>query len=210
MNKFERLFNAMTRPWVIVLWGALIVLFVGVLDQPITEAVHAIQPKLPLSGLRLLTFLGWWPLYCIGLAVLALSCRIIFQKKQLEKRVWFLWLCVVVANCICVFLKIGFGRARPDVWFSQHIYGFYGPHKSSLYWSFPSGHTTTIMSVMFGLCVLFPRHCVAFIVFGLMVVGSRILLTQHYVGDVLFASYLALIEVGLLYHWTKSRLLMCN
>jgi len=197
----------MTRSWVVVLCVALIGLCIGILDQPITEAVHAMQPKLPLSSLRLLTFLGWWPLYVIGLAALALSCQMMFKNKPLEKRVWFLWLCVVVPNCICGVLKVIFGRARPDMWFSQHIYGFYGPHKSSLYWSFPSGHTTTIMGFMFGLCVLFPRYCVAFIVFGLMVVGSRILLTQHYVGDVLFASYLALIEVGLLYHWTQSRLL---
>lgn len=207
MNNFERLFNVMTRPWVVVLCGVLIALFVGVIDKPITEAIHAIQPTLPLPGLRLLTFFGLGLLYMVGLAVLALGCRFIFQKKQLEKQIWFLWLCVVVPNCICVLLKIGLGRARPEMWFSQHIHGFCGPHTSSLYWSFPSGHTTTIMGFMFGLCALFPRYCVAFIVFGFMVAGSRVLLTEHYVGDVLFASYLALIEVGLLYCWTKSRLL---
>jgi len=103
-------------------------------------------------------------------------------------------------------LKVIFGRARPDMLFNDQLYGFYGLQTHAQFWSFPSGHTTTVMGFVFGLCALFPRHCVAFILTGLIVVSTRILLTHHFLSDVLIASYLALLEVGLLYciMWRKA------
>lgn len=208
MNKFERLFHVVTRPLVVALCCVLILFSLLFIDQPVAEAIHAVQLKLPSTGLKLLSCFGTGSIYIILLAVIALSCRFVTHNRRLENRAWFLWLCVVVPYFICIVVKISLGRARPELWFLENLYGFYGPHKSSLYWSFPSGHTTTIMGLMFGFCALFPRYCLAFIVFGIMVAGSRILLTEHYVSDVLFAGYLALIEVGLLYYWSKSRSLL--
>ena len=116
---------------------------------------------------------------------------------------WFLWLCVLVPSLVCLVLKVLLGRARPDLLFNEHLYGFFGLKTHAPYWSFPSGHTTTVMGFVFGLSVLFPRKCYLFILAGSIVVLSRILLTHHYLSDVMAASYLALLEVGLLFWWSR-------
>lgn len=205
MNKFEKLFYNMTRPFVVIPCCVLIVLSFVYLDRPLMLFFHGAHQVMPMVFLKLFTRLGTGWFYILLFAVLAMSFRYVFHNSIWEKRAWFLWLCVFIPNLICLVLKICIGRARPELWLSDHISGFYGPSKSSVYWSLPSGHTTTIMGLMFGLCALFPRYCVAFIVFGLLVVSSRILLLEHHLSDVLFTTYLTLIEVGLLNYWYKNR-----
>lgn len=205
MTKFERLFHVMTRPWVVFLCVALIVFSFLTIDRPLAIFIEHLDFKQFQPWLNALTHLGLGMFYIIALAIVGLGSRFILHNKRWEERAWFLWLCVAIPSVICFVLKIIFGRARPDMLFSQNLYGFYGPHKSSMYWSFPSGHTTTIMGLMFGLSALFPRYCVGFVFSGSLIALSRILLTQHYVSDVLFASYLALLEVGLLYGVWKYR-----
>ena len=102
-------------------------------------------------------------------------------------------------------LKIVFSRARPDLLFSQQWYGFYGFKFSAPFWSFPSGHATTIMGFVFALCALWPKYRYLFLLYGVLIALSRVVLTHHYLSDVMVASYLALVEVGLLYSWFVQR-----
>ena len=113
-------------------------------------------------------------------------------------RSWVLLLCVLIPNIISLALKILLGRARPELLFDQSLYGFYGLHFVRPFWSFPSGHTTTVVGLVLGLMLIFPRHFYAFIVAGLLVISTRVFLTDHYLSDVLGTSYLVLFEVGLL------------
>ena len=209
---FERLFDAMTRPLVVVFCFGLITLLFLYIDQPITIAAHGAQfengaqfeTKFP--WLDLLTKFGKIQAYIIGIGIVALASELVFKNIHSERRACFLLSCLLLSNLVCLVLKVTLGRARPDLYFSEHLYGFYGPHKNPLYWSFPSGHTTTIMALVFGLSALFPRYMIGFILFGSLVAASRILLLQHYLSDVLMASYLALIEVGFLYYWLSAYL----
>lgn len=195
----------MTKPWVVFLVLASIVFSFFYVDQWIAQTVYGFHFKKITVLMKLITMLGVGALYSVGLVVAALYCRYRSHNKCFEIRLWILWLCVVVPNFICLILKTTLGRARPELLFSDNLYGFYGYHTSASYWSFPSGHTTTIMGFVFGLCALFPKHCVVFILTGLLVAVSRVFLIQHYLSDVLTASYLALIEVGLLYSWLKPK-----
>jgi len=87
----------------------------------------------------------------------------------------------------------------------SHEFGFYGFKTSYDYWSFPSGHTTTIMSLAFGLSVLFPRYWVILVSSAVVVALSRVLLIQHYLSDVIVATYLALIEVTILVCFLRKK-----
>jgi len=205
MNKFEKLFYNITRSFYVVFCCALIGFSYLYLDKPLMVYFHEVHQVMPMSFLKLFTRLGTGWFYLLLLAVLAMSFRFVFHNSVWEKRAWFLLLCVFIPTLICLIMKICIGRARPELWFSDHISGFYGPSMSPSYWSLPSGHTTTIMGLMFGLCALFPRYCVAFILFGLLVVSSRILLLEHHLSDVLFTTYLTLIEVGILDYWYKNK-----
>ncbi len=210
MRPFERLLAIMIKPWVVILYMGLIMLSFLYLDRPIAYYFHDLNFRTTIPILNWLTKLGLGGLYFFPLFILALFFRYIRRNKDLERRVWFLWLCVLVPSLICVVLKILVGRARPDLLFSDHLYGFHGMKTQAPFWSFPSGHTTTVMGFVFGLSILLPRYCYALIAAGLVVVSSRILLTHHYLSDVMIASYLALVEVGLLHWWLQRKHFFIN
>lgn len=209
MTPFERLLAIMIKPLVMVSCIGVIVVSFLYFDRPIAHYLHGVDLRNNLSCLNWFTMLGLSPLYLIPLFLLALFFRYIRHNRTWEVRTWFLWLCVLFPTIICLILKMLLGRARPDLLFgSSQQYGFYGWHTDASYWSFPSGHTTTAMGLVFGLCVLFPRFFYMFISLGLFLVSSRILLTHHYLSDVMSAAYLALLEVGLLLWWFKRKNLL--
>jgi len=205
VNAFERLLATMTKPLVAISFMGLIVCSFLYLDRPIAYYFHNLDLRTNLSILNWVTRLGIGALYFIVLLLLALIFRYLRPNPQMEIRAWFLWLCVLIPSIICFVLKVLFGRARPGLLFDEQLYGFYGLKLHAPFWSFPSGHTTTVMGLVFGLCVLFPRYLYAFIVAGVLIVSSRILLTHHYLSDVLIATYLALLEVGVLNWWLRRK-----
>ena len=201
MTRFDRLFVVMTKPWVTISYFLLIILSILYVDKPIAYFFHDLDLKNNMPLLNWVTKSGLGGLYIIPLFLGALFFRFINHHKKWEERFWFLWLCVLIPSLICVLLKILFGRARPDLLFNDQLYGFFGLQTRAYFWSFPSGHTTTIMGFVFGLSILFPRYCYLFLLMGLTVVSSRVMLTQHYLSDVMAASYLALLGVGLIHLW---------
>ena len=126
-------------------------------------------------------------------------------KSVAEARVWFLIMSMSVTSALCGLLKCLLGRARPMMWIEHQQFGFYWFKITYDYWSFPSGHTTTIVSLALGLSVLFPRYTRGFLFFALCIVVSRVLLLQHYLSDVLATSLLVFIEMGFLIGFLKSK-----
>ena len=204
MTSFERLFQIMTRSWVVFVWMLLTVVSFLYADRPVAYFVNTLDLKHSFPWLQLLTGSGVWVLCAIFLVGGPFCCRYVFRHKRAEMCCWFLSLCFLVSCLVCLCLKMSLGRARPELLISENLFGFYGFQTHSLYWSFPSAHTSAIMALAFGCCALFPRYCVAFIASGLLVALSRIVMVKHFVSDVMFASYLALLEVGLLYFWVTS------
>lgn len=198
MLSFHRLFTVMSKPWVMFFSIMLLIICFNYIDKPLAEYLYAMDLTDKCRWLSWITMAGLSVIYVFGFLLLALYFRYIKKNNTQEIRMWFLWLCVMVSNVICGLLKIILGRARPEMWFEQHAYGFYGFHTQSSYWSFPSGHTTTIMAVAFGLCVVYPRYAYAFVISGCFIALSRVCLVQHYLSDVLTATYFVLLEVGLL------------
>jgi len=198
MTAFERFARFMLQPVILFLVLGLFVVCYLYVDIPVAYYFHNMDLHSRDPAIVWVTNLGLGAIYFAGFFILALWCRYIMPSAIWEARWWFLWLCAVIPSAICFILKILLGRARPQLLFSDGYYGFYGLrlHDHAWHWwSCPSGHTSVIMGVMFGLCVLFPRYMWLFIGSGLCVAISRILLTDHYVSDVLVTSYLTLLEV---------------
>ncbi len=198
MSPFDKLLSLMTKPLAIVLYLSAVAFSFVYTDKPVAEYFLKILPTTNTRWLVSLTHLGLGILYLVGFLGAALFFRYIYKIRISEMRAWFLWSCVVLCSSICLVLKIILGRARPDLWFGWHIYGFHGFHTDSTYWSFPSGHTAAIMSVVFGIAAIFPRSSLYVVLFGLMVACSRIVLIQHYPSDILMATWIALMSVGLM------------
>lgn len=198
MTLFEQLFSFMTKPRVMLSYLLLVILSYYFVDKNLAMMLFQHHINVEYSFLNGLTFFGESKLFLVGLLGAALVCRYIIRNHAWEERAWFLWLCVLIPNLICLILKVVIGRARPELLFQDNLFGFYGFQHSSLYWSLPSGHTTTVISLACGLSILFPRQSWLYFMAAFVIVATRILLLQHYLSDVLTAAFLALVEVGVL------------
>jgi membrane-associated phospholipid phosphatase len=208
VNPFDKLLSIMVRPWVVACVVGFTAISFIYLDESIAYFFHGLNLRENWVILYWITNLGLGAIYFVSLLLLALISRYMLHNPVLEARAWFLWLCVIFPSIICFGLKVIFGRARPNLLFGEQMYGFYGFKLDASFWSFPSGHTTTLMGLVFGLAILFPKYCYRLIFLGFFVASSRIFLTNHYFSDVLSASYLALLEIGCLLYWLRRRELL--
>ncbi|WP_454785153.1 phosphatase PAP2 family protein [Legionella sp. WA2024007413] len=205
MTQFEKLFNFMKKPWVIIFYAILVFLAYYFVDRSVATYFHQLdlETKLPILGI--LTALGKWVAYIVLFFVAGLYFRYIQVNPVYEQRSWYLLGCVLLANLVCLILKVVLSRARPELLFASNEFGFYWFQLSSKYWSFPSGHTTTVISLAAGFGALFPRYFYSLLVIALLVAASRILLCFHYLSDVMSAFYISLLVVGFFTEYVKRK-----
>lgn len=208
MSPFNRLFNVMSKPTAIISVAVVLVLCYFYVDRPLAQYLASLNLRVNIASLNWFTKLGVGLAYLVFFSFMAVFFRYVRPNRLWQDRFWFLLSCLLIANVICGVLKVMLGRARPSMWFENHLYGFYGFETKAPFWSFPSGHSTTIMAVVFSLSVIFPRYCYAFIAAGLSVAISRVLLTHHYLSDILSATYLTLLEVGFFLWYLQKRNLL--
>ena len=105
----------------------------------------------------------------------------------------FLFLSVAASGIVVDVLKVFFGRSRPKLLFQSDLYGFTWLSWRSDHWSFPSGHSATIVALMTALWFLWPRHLLFYILVAAIVCMSRVVVGAHYLGDVLAAALIAVL-----------------
>lgn len=197
MNRpFEKLFNFIKTPWVIIFYAFLVILAYYLIDRTLATYFCQMHLEAKIFALKVLTALGKWILYVLLFFMAALFFRYIKINSTYEKRSWYLLGCVVTTNLVCTILKITLSRARPELLFASNEFGFYWLQLNKEYWSFPSGHTATVTALAGGLGVLFPRHFYSLLFIAFLVVISRLLLCFHYLSDVMSALYMSLLVVG--------------
>ncbi|MEI6652155.1 MAG: phosphatase PAP2 family protein [Chlorobiaceae bacterium] len=134
---------------------------------------------------------------------------VVFRKKTSSTAYLglFLFSSVAASGLTADFIKYIGGRARPKLYFSDHIFGFDFFHWQYAWTSFPSGHSATAFSVATLISMLYPRWRFAAFFAALLIAFSRIFLSQHYISDVIAGSFLGIVSTILLYnHFFKSRL----
>lgn len=196
MTQFEKTFQIMKKPGIIIFYAILVILSYSFIDRPLATYFHQLDLRTNIHALSVLTAFGFWIAYVVLFLCAALYFRYIRVNSLYEARSWYFLGCVLIANLVCLILKIALSRARPDLLFTSNEFGFYWFKFSKLYWSFPSGHTTTVVSLAVGLGILFPRYFYAALGLALMVAASRVLLYYHYLSDVLTGFYLSIMVVG--------------
>lgn len=103
----------------------------------------------------------------------------------------FLFAAVAVSGLAADLLKVIIGRTRPKLLFAAHLYGFDGFALRPDYWSFPSGHAATIVSLAAALTMLWPRHVLFYAFFAAIVALGRVVVGAHYPSDVLAGAFIA-------------------
>lgn len=205
MTQFEHLFHIMKKPWVIGLYSTLVILAYCFVDQPLAIYFHTLDLRASVPLLQGLTALGKWPIYIVLFSAAGFYFRYVRKNKSMEHNAWLLLACVVLANLAALILKVTLSRARPELLFNSNLFGFFWFKFNDLYWSFPSGHTITVVSVAAGLGVLFPRYFYAVLLCALLVVMTRVFLYFHYLSDVMAGFYLSLLITGFLVTCLKKK-----
>ncbi|MGE3920299.1 MAG: phosphatase PAP2 family protein [Gammaproteobacteria bacterium] len=200
---FNQFVKMMTRPYFAVFWLLLVGVSYFYFDKPIALYMAHLQNTGMTNFFEAVTFFGIsWPYLFVIAALLVVS--FIFKKKQLFNRFIFIFTAIISAGIICDILKIILGRARPDELFQHNMYGFYFLKFNHPMLSFPSGHTMTATAVAIALSYCLPRYFVLWFSMVLLVGLSRIVLTAHYLSDVLMGLYLSTIIVVVLFKMMES------
>jgi lipid A 4'-phosphatase len=177
---------------------------IAVVDRPAAEFFHAQSDTLH-AIFRFITQFGVSTGWLIGAALLWLGLLIARRRPRfvaLADRLYaysilplFVFLSIAVPGIAVNILKTIFGRARPKLLFASDAYFFSWGGLRSDYWSFPSGHTACAVSVAAALSVIWPRGRPFFIGFAILIAASRIIVTAHFVSDVIMAAFVAIVGV---------------
>lgn len=123
---------------------------------------------------------------------------------KLASRLAFLFLAVAATGLAADLFKILVGRARPKHLFQDGIMSIAPGTLSSSWWSFPSGHSTTVGAVAMTLSLVFPRLAWMWILLALAVALGRVGATAHFVSDTVAGLWLGAIG-ALLVSWALAR-----
>ena len=134
---------------------------------------------------------GWflWPLGLLFLALAALDQSRLTRVSQavlaaVMVRVGFLFLAISMPGLTVAIVKRMIGRARPLVGGSLDPYLFAPFIWRASYASLPSGHATTVFSVLVAFGTLWPRARTVLWIYALAIAASRLAVTAHYPSDV--------------------------
>ncbi|HKX07331.1 MAG TPA: phosphatase PAP2 family protein [Stellaceae bacterium] len=178
------------------------------IDRPVALYFHQASPAVA-EAFRAVTRLGVSTYYLIGTAVLALAFWLAgrFGQGRWAARLGaaavvplFLFLAIAVSGLITDLLKVVFGRARPKLLFANETFGFDWWGTKVDFWSFPSGHATTVVAIAAALFCLWPRFLPLYVGFAVLVSLSRAVIGAHYVSDVIAATFIAIATTAYLRH----------
>ena len=171
-------------------------------DRPLALFLHAKGPDLhalfDLIG-RLGEAWGWLILFALAFAALHWGGALprlrplMPRLRALSAVPAFVVVSIAAAGLVVDVLKIGFGRMRPKLLFNGDLYGFTWLAWRPDHWSFPSGHTATIVALMTALWWVWPRHLLFYILAAAIVAACRIVVGAHYPSDVMAGALIAVL-----------------
>ncbi|MEE9451865.1 MAG: phosphatase PAP2 family protein, partial [Gammaproteobacteria bacterium] len=97
------------------------------------------------------------------------------------------------------------GKARPELFIDDKVFGFYFLQTLDSYWSLPSSLISTFTALFMALCFIFPRYWFGFIIALILLSLTRLVVTAHYLSDILASLYIATLIVILLHKLFKNR-----
>ena len=171
----------------------LILIAFFVFDMPLGSRASML-PEWLNSAAQILTVLGLsaWILFgsaFVFLAALAkqnqeISIKVKRRAETLKNAAAYLFISVALSGLIANLVKRIIGRARPENYSDLGIFSF-SPLSGPKFESFPSGHATTFGALIVALCLLAPRYRVFFIVAGVWLAMTRVIIGAHYPSDVI-------------------------
>jgi undecaprenyl-diphosphatase len=155
-------------------------------DDSVRDFMVQYQSPAMRNFMRYVSWLGDWPLHALtGLALLGLAWR--RGSEQWTRIFLAMLLAMLLAGVADTVIKRAVPRARPSV-HAETRWG--GPHFSSKYHSFPSGHVGA-STAFFGVLLIARRRIgLACLPIPILIGISRMYLGAHYLSDVVCAAIL--------------------
>ncbi len=152
-----------------------------------------------------------WVLWPLGLLFLALAALPVATTRIAQAvmaafmvRVGFVFLAVGVPGLFVTIVKRLIGRARPYVDHGPHPFEFH-PLSTAAFASMPSGHTTTVFSILVALGSLWPRGRTVLWVYAVAILVSRVVVSAHYPSDVVAGAVVGTVGALLVRRWFALR-----
>ncbi len=194
--------GARRRPWLSATGGVtfLYAVLIAWIDMPLAHALRAHLPHETFGFFKVLTDIGLTGLWYVLAAALLLGARILAGLSEtttghdrymnLARSAWFIILSMATSGILVQIVKFCVGRYRPRYLFEEGLYGLdpFGVHMGM--YSFPSGHTQTVVAAMTALTLIHPRYNLLYILIAVLVGVSRALTTIHYPSDMIMGAYI--------------------
>lgn len=203
-------------PWVAATLGVSLAcaILMAFFDMPLAHAMRNNLPPETFGFFKVLTDIGLSGLWYVLAAGLLLGARILAgfsativrhdQFMNLARSAWFMIVAMASSALAVQVIKFAVGRYRPRYLFEEGLYGFdpFGVHMAM--YSFPSGHTQTVVAAMTALTLIYPRYNLLYILVAVLVGSSRALTSIHYPSDVLMGAYVGF-AVTMAMRWVFER-----
>ncbi len=152
--------------------------------------------------MRYVSLLGDWPLHAaVGLVLLGLAWR---RRSEQWTRIFLaMLLAMMLAGVAGTVIKRAVPRARPSV---HAVTRWGGPHFSSKYHSFPSGHVGASTAFFAVLFIARRRIGLACFAIPILIALSRMYLGAHYLSDVVCAAVLGILCALIVAHFLLPRI----
>ena len=162
-------------------------------DRPAVIWARDLDPQI-VAVFEKITVAGSATPYLIALAVLYPVLRFSLRRAAAAKRALFVIAAIVVSGLTVDLLKPIVARWRPKAFLADPSqYGFAFFKTARIHNSFPSGHATTALAVACAMALLFPRLRVLWLVAAAVVASSRVIIGEHYPGDVLAGAWFGVV-----------------
>jgi len=117
-------------------------------------------------------------------------------------RLHYLFLAIALPGLAVTVIKGLIGRVRPSDFGPFAFSPWSWQHQHA---SLPSGHSTTAFAAAVAIATLWPRTRVPLLLFAVVIATSRVVITAHFVSDVIAAAFVGAFGAILVRNWFAAR-----
>jgi membrane-associated phospholipid phosphatase len=171
--------------------GAVLVIVISYLfiDLPVARFFHALSQETR-NVFEWITKAGVSTAYLVVSFGLFIFFRWIRGNRRHSDRALLFFTSIALSGIVTNIIKFMVGRLRPKMFFERGLYGFEPFHIGYEFNSLPSGHVTTVFAIATTCSIFWPKYRIPLYLFAAIVAVSRLVLTAHYLGDVLAGAFI--------------------